>query len=417
MSFIVLPSTITNPQNIPVTLTADSTAPMYASLTYTFTITDLDSYVTYTVSATNGTVSRTGGTISYTPASAGTGGFTINNRSIPLTISANPTPSYLLFGGGGSAGRGSPSGGGGAGGYLAGSVTVTPGTPYTITIGAGGAGSQASYQAGNPGSTTSFGANSVIGGAGGAGEQAYATSGGASGGGGSSGGPAQYATGSAGTSGLGFAGGNAGDGGGGGGGALGAGESVPVGAGGYGGNGYVVNTLYPTVTSSTSQTIGTGTFTFTVASGLQFVANQNIRIGNGSNYMYGLVTSYSGTSLIFESYFVSGSGTFTSWTINNMLAGGGGGGGFNIYGRPGGRGGTGNVSGSGAQGNGNAALAGTAGGGGGGGYANWTGGAGGSGCVIIRVSGAANATTGSPSVCTDGAFYIYTFTASGTITF
>ena len=73
MSFIVLPSTITNPKNIPVTLTADSTAPMYASLTYTFTITDLDSYVTYTVSATNGTVTRTGGTISYTPASAGTG--------------------------------------------------------------------------------------------------------------------------------------------------------------------------------------------------------------------------------------------------------------------------------------------------------------------------------------------------------
>lgn len=413
MSFIVLPSTITNPQNIPVTLTADSTAPMYASLTYTFTITDLDSYVTYTVSATNGTVTRTGGTISYTPASAGTGGFTINNRNVPLTVSANPSPSYLLFGGGGSAGRGSPSGGGGAGGYLAGSGTVTPGTPYTITIGAGGAGSQASYQAGNPGSTTSFGANSVIGGAGGAGEQAAATSGGASGGGASG-----TRAASAGTSGLGFDGGAAFYYSGGGGGALGAGQdSTSAGTGGIGGNGYVVNTLYPTVTSSTSQTIGTGTFTFTVASGLQFVANQNIRIGNGSNYMYGLVTSYSTTSLVFESYFVSGSGTFTSWTINNMLAGGGGGGGFNIYAVQGGRGGTGNVSGSGTQGNGNAALAGTAGGGGGGGYANWTGGGGGSGCVIIRVSGAANATTGSPSVCIDGAFYIYTFTASGTITF
>ena len=129
MSFIILPSTITNPQNIPVTLTADSSTPMYASLTYTWTITDLDSYVTYTLSTTNGTVSRTGGSISYTPASSGDGGFTINNRSIPLTIQPNPSPSYLLIGGGGAGGRGSPAGGGGAGGYLAGSLTVTPGTP------------------------------------------------------------------------------------------------------------------------------------------------------------------------------------------------------------------------------------------------------------------------------------------------
>lgn len=419
MSFIIQPTQpITDPQDIPVTLTADSSAPMYASLSYTFTITDLDSYVTYTLTATNGTVSRSGGTITYTPASSGPGGFIINGRTVSLTISANPSPSYLLFGGGGSAGRGSPSGGGGAGGYLAGSGTVTPGSPYTITIGAGGAGSQASYQAGNPGSTTSFGANSVIGGAGGAGEQAYATSGGASGGGGSSGGPAQYATASAGTSGLGFAGGNAIFYSGGGGGASSIGiDGTSVNTGGIGGDGYVESTLYPTVTSSTSQTIGTGSKTFTVASGLQYVANQNIRIGNGSNYMYGLVTSYSTTSLVVSISFVSGSGTFASWTINNMFAGGGGGGGHNIYGIQGGRGGTGNVSASGGQTNGNAALAGTAGGGGGGGYANWTGGGGGSGCVIIRVSGAANATTGSPSVCIDGAFYIYTFTASGTITF
>jgi hypothetical protein len=415
MSFIVLPSTITNPQNIPVTITADSTAPLYASLTYTWTITDLDSYVTYTVSTTNGTVSRTGGTISYTPASTGSGGFTINNRSIPLTISANPSPSYLLIGGGGAGGRGSPAGGGGAGGYLTGTMTVTPGTPLTITVGAGGSGAVGSYQAGNPGNTTVFSTVSVIGGGGSAGEKNQGQTGYASGGGGG-GFVSMYHTGIAGTAGIGNSGGDGDGGGGGGGGALGAGETTTP-NGGYGGNGYVLTTLYPTVTSSTSQTIGTGSFTFTVASGLHYAANQNLRIGNGSNYMYGLVTSYSGTSLVFQSYFVSGSGTFSSWTINNMYAGGGGGGGISVYGYPGGRGGTGNVTGYGTTGGAGSGAANSGGGGGGGSYANNSGGDGGSGVVIIRTASAVQATTGSPIITTEGSFYIYTFTGSGTITF
>ena len=49
---------------------------------------------------------------------------------------------YLVVAGGGGGGHGiGLGGGGGAGGYLTGTGhPVTPGTPYTITVGAGGAG-------------------------------------------------------------------------------------------------------------------------------------------------------------------------------------------------------------------------------------------------------------------------------------
>jgi len=62
-------------------------------------------------------------------------------------------------------------------------------------------------------------------------------------------------------------------------------------------------------------------------------------------------------------------------------------------------------------------------GGGGGGSANngandpQLGGNGGSGVVILRTLETASATTGSPTVTTDGSYNIYTFTASGSITF
>jgi hypothetical protein len=45
------------------------------------------------------------------------------------------------------------------------------------------------------------------------------------------------------------------------------------------------------------------------------------------------------------------------------------------------------------------------------------GGPGGSGVVILRTEATASATTGSPTVTTDGSYNIYTFTASGSITF
>lgn len=327
-----------------------------------------------------------------------------------------PLLSYLLIGGGGAGGRGSPAGGGGAGGYLTGSFTASLGTPLTVTIGAGGSAAVGGYQAGLPGETTSFGAASVIGGGGSHGEKALGQTGYASGGGGG-GFVSYYHSGIAGTAGIGSAGGDGDGGGGGGGGALGAGQTTTP-NGGYGGNGYVLTTLYPTVTSSTSNTIGTGTKTFIVATDLHYVANQNLRIGNGSNYMYGLVTSYTGPILVFECWFVSGSGTFSSWTINNMYAGGGGGGGISVYGYPGGRGGTGNVTGYGTTNyNAGSGASNSGGGGGGGAYANAQGGNGGSGVVIISAPYAAASTVGSPLVYASGGSCVYTFTGSGSITF
>jgi hypothetical protein len=70
-----------------------------------------------------------------------------------------------------------------------------------------------------------------------------------------------------------------------------------------------------TTTSSTSNTIGTGTKTFTVASGLWMVAGQTMTAASGANTMTGTVTSYTGTTLTLSITSTTGSGTFSSWTI------------------------------------------------------------------------------------------------------
>jgi hypothetical protein len=79
----------------------------------------------------------------------------------------------------------------------------------------------------------------------------------------------------------------------------------------------VTNVLH--TASSTSNTIGTGNKTFTVPSGLGFFPGQYLLIQDAastSNYMIGRVVSYSGTSLVFNSIVVAGSGTFSNWTID-----------------------------------------------------------------------------------------------------
>lgn len=71
--------------------------------------------------------------------------------------------------------------------------------------------------------------------------------------------------------------------------------------------------------SSTSNTIGLGTKTFTVPSGLGFFPGQFLLIQDAastSNYMIARVTSYSGTTLIVNSLNSAGAGTKTSWTID-----------------------------------------------------------------------------------------------------
>jgi hypothetical protein len=83
---------------------------------------------------------------------------------------------YLVVAGGGGAGEG----GGGGGGYLTGSLAVTSGTSYTVTVGGGGTGSGSTT--GAQGSNSVFSSITSIGGGGGSGGN------GGSGGGGSRGG-------------------------------------------------------------------------------------------------------------------------------------------------------------------------------------------------------------------------------------
>jgi hypothetical protein len=106
-------------------------------------------------------------------------------------------------------------------------------------------------------------------------------------------------------------------------------------------------------------------------------------------------------------YNISGTSTY--------YAGGGGGG--TATGGTGGAGG----NGGGGAGASTGATSGTVntGGGGGGIYQSYPAGAGGSGVVILRFlsSVTVTATTGSPTITTDGSYKVYKFTSSGSITF
>jgi hypothetical protein len=70
-------------------------------------------------------------------------------------------------------------------------------------------------------------------------------------------------------------------------------------------------------TSTSSVALGSsGSKTFTTQSGLAYAANMRVRAAyDASNYMEGVVTSYSGSTLAFTSDRSVGSGTYTSWNI------------------------------------------------------------------------------------------------------
>ncbi len=73
-----------------------------------------------------------------------------------------------------------------------------------------------------------------------------------------------------------------------------------------------------TGTATDSVAIGTGAKSFTVETGLSFVAGQTVITSyDGSNYMTGTVTSYnSGTgALVLDITATTGSGTYAAWTI------------------------------------------------------------------------------------------------------
>ncbi len=136
---------------------------------------------------------------------------------------------YLVVGGGG----GGNWGGGGAGGFRTGTLSVTPGNSYTVTVGAGGAGG------GSNGSNSVFSSITSIGGGAGPNSVGNGGVGGSGGGGGSSNG-----LGGAGTAGQGFAGGRGysdlstyTSGGGGGGSSQAGSDGGGPGAGGKGGDG------------------------------------------------------------------------------------------------------------------------------------------------------------------------------------
>jgi hypothetical protein len=125
-----------------------------------------------------------------------------NSTDCGYVVPTNATVTYYVVGGGGGGGGGSGprGGGGGGGGYTSGSVTLSTGTLYSYTVGAGGGGgssgsgsSFAGYSAGGGGggsagvynSYAGDGGSSASGNGGGAGAR---TAGGGGGGGGNSGG-------------------------------------------------------------------------------------------------------------------------------------------------------------------------------------------------------------------------------------
>jgi len=73
-------------------------------------------------------------------------------------------------------------------------------------------------------------------------------------------------------------------------------------------------------TSTTSNSIGTGSKTFTVESNKPYQAGTPLRIADAAapstNFLDTVVTSYSGTTLVVNSIGYGGSGTKTSWTVN-----------------------------------------------------------------------------------------------------
>mgnify|MGYP000954709653 CR=1 FL=1 len=178
---------------------------------------------------------------------------------------------YLVVAGGGGGGGYNNGAGGGAGGLLTTSTTLSTGSVYTITVGAGGAGGSAASGNAANGSASSISsiATSTGGGGGGGFDGSSGGTAGSSGGSGGGGGAGSASAGGAGTSGQGFAGGNGtGTGtaaGGGGGGASAVGNNASSGVGGNGGagvsnsiSGAAVNYAGGGGGSTGSGTVGTG---------------------------------------------------------------------------------------------------------------------------------------------------------------
>jgi hypothetical protein len=221
---------------------------------------------------------------------------------------------YLVVAGGGGGGT-DHGGGGGAGGLLQGKLDVTPGTSYTVTVGAGGAGAAYSLNTSVNGSNSVFSSITSTGGGGGGGQ--YVAQNGGSGGGARPYTP--YNVVGTGISGQGNNGGSSSSnetthregGGGGGAGAVGGNSNVSTGAAGAGGVGLV--------------SFITGSSVFYAGGG-----------GGGCSVGFSPGSGGSGGGAAG----ITGSGTGNPATANT---GGGGGGGGGVASSPGGIGGSGIV--------------------------------------------------------------------------
>lgn len=363
--------------NIPYTITGVSSADISdASLTGVFDVQGNTASTTFTVADDTTTEGEETFTLSLDALST-TQNVTINDTSI---VPAGTVVDYLVVAGGGAGGQ--AWGAGGAGGLLTNSnLDLSASTAYTIIVGAGGAG-----KADGPKQNSNRGADSSIAGTGittilaigGGGGDSYLATSMAATNGGSGGGGAAYGANNSGVGGAGIpqpgglavAGqgnnGGIGDGyvnfgGGGGGGAGAVGGTGTVSAGGDGGVG-----IQSSITGSAVYYAGGG--------------------GGG---LYGNASSGFPPQDDFLQFGVGGLG--------------GGGDGMRYV-----------LPGAGVDGTAN-----TGGGAGGshsmGSYSSSA--SGGSGVVIIRTLATASTTTGSPTVTTDGSYNIYTYTASGSITF
>jgi len=291
-------------------------------------------------------------------------GVNISSKTSTMNLLFPVSVEYLMLGGGGagatSDGSVAAGGGGGAGGYIAGTTSLDRATVYNITVGAAGARSTASgNQFGGNGGDTTFNGLTALGGGGGGKWGNWGRNGGSGGGGG---GRAANST----------SGGRPG----------GTGLQPSSASGGYGNNG---GASAPG-TGSTDDAGGGG------GGAGSFANNQNAGNGVGGQPGLGRSNSITGTSV----RYADGGGGGAETGNGGSYTGAGRGGGI-VYAAT-----TGSNYGS---------------GGGGGGGPNRLGANGKVGAVFIRTLTTAAATTGSPTVLTDGSYTIYRFTADGSITF
>lgn len=98
------------------------------------------------------------------------------------------------------------------------------------------------------------------------------------------------------------------------------GDTGPTGPTGATGNTGATGPGYLATSVTSNAIASSGSKSFTTQSGLAYAAGARVRAADTAspsvNYMEGVVTSYSGTTLIFTADRSAGTGTLTSWTIN-----------------------------------------------------------------------------------------------------